>query len=421
MLVKDITLVPAIVDLVDNSVDGARRIREDNYEGLFISINFSREEFSIVDNCGGIPLDIAENYAFRFGRPKEMKHIPGSLGRFGIGMKRAIFKIGNWFRIESCTNKSKFSVEVDVSEWKNDPENWTFAFQDLEENKEQDKVNIGTRIKISDLHENIKSEFALANFQTKLIRNIEDQHLRNIENGLSISVNGIALSHDPIEILESNEIKPMYYEEVFEGKSIPDKLNVRMYSGISESDPNKAGWYVFCNGRLILGADQTETTGWGEKGGITIPRFHNQYARFRGFVFFDSENPKMLPWNTTKTDVDADSSYYRKIRLKMIQMMRPVIDFLNLVDAENDLEDPDERVLQKELNKSKLKRLTEVETTARFVIPDIESRPSKPGMGRISYKKPIEEIKLIQDMLNVSTYKDVGVKTFEYFIEMEVD
>ena len=84
------------------------------------------------------------------------------------------------------------------------------------------------------------------------------------------------------------------------------------------------------------GADQTLTTGWGEGDGRTIPKYHNQFARFRGFAFFDSDNTGLLPWNTTKTGVDADSPIFRAVRLAMITLMRPVIDFLNKLDKEKE-------------------------------------------------------------------------------------
>ena len=72
MLTKDIPLTRAIIDLVDNSVDGALRLHPDNnYEGLWVDIKLNGREFIIEDNCGGIPLEIAQRYAFRFGRPME--------------------------------------------------------------------------------------------------------------------------------------------------------------------------------------------------------------------------------------------------------------------------------------------------------------------------------------------------------------
>ncbi len=71
MLVRDVDLLDAVVDLVDNSVDGARRMRTSNYQGLQVSVEFDATHFSVSDNCGGIPLAIARDYAFRFGRDED--------------------------------------------------------------------------------------------------------------------------------------------------------------------------------------------------------------------------------------------------------------------------------------------------------------------------------------------------------------
>src|ERR1700721_1934299 len=89
MITRDIPLTRAILDLVDNSVDGARRMRADgNFEGLWVRVELDKEHFKVVDNCGGIPVDVARSYAFRFGRPKNAPPTHGSVGQFGVGMKR---------------------------------------------------------------------------------------------------------------------------------------------------------------------------------------------------------------------------------------------------------------------------------------------------------------------------------------------
>ncbi len=106
MLVRDVDLLDAVVDLVDNSVDGARRMRTSNYQGLQVSVEFDATHFSVSDNCGGIPLAIARDYAFRFGRDEDDPRggtDAGSIGQFGVGMKRPLFKLGWYFEVESRT------------------------------------------------------------------------------------------------------------------------------------------------------------------------------------------------------------------------------------------------------------------------------------------------------------------------------
>ena len=84
MLTRDIPLTRAILDLVDNSVDGARRMQANgDFNGLWVRVELDRNHLKIADNCGGIPVDIARNYAFRFGRLR-MLLTPGSVGQFGV-------------------------------------------------------------------------------------------------------------------------------------------------------------------------------------------------------------------------------------------------------------------------------------------------------------------------------------------------
>src|SRR5438552_9476444 len=81
MLIKDIPLTRAIIDLVDNSIDGARRLRgNEKYSGLYVKIQANDKKFKIEDNCGGIDVDLAQHYAFRFGRPLNMVATKHSVG-----------------------------------------------------------------------------------------------------------------------------------------------------------------------------------------------------------------------------------------------------------------------------------------------------------------------------------------------------
>ena len=96
MLTRDIKIEEAILDLLDNCVDGILRNRKSinsdkPYTGSWAKITFAKDSFSIEDNCGGIPWELSE-YAFRMGRdPGRGPDTAGVVGVYGIGMKRAIF------------------------------------------------------------------------------------------------------------------------------------------------------------------------------------------------------------------------------------------------------------------------------------------------------------------------------------------
>lgn len=117
MITRDISIEDAIIDLLDNSIDGANRMNPEDYNGLWIKLTINDTEFIIEDNCGGFSLETAKKYAFRFGRPEDAPKANNTVGRFGIGMKRSLFKIGKNFIVESHCGDDHFKVEVNVDEW----------------------------------------------------------------------------------------------------------------------------------------------------------------------------------------------------------------------------------------------------------------------------------------------------------------
>jgi len=425
MLTRDIELKRAIVDLVDNSVDGARRIgTRKSFDGLWVKIEARTDAFVIADNCGGIPETLARDYAFRFGRPPGTPSLKHSVGQFGVGMKRALFKLGKRAEIESTSARFAFRVVVDVDEWQDKPE-WTFEFEDPRrpsKGRQFAKGKRGTRIQVSRLHSEVSSEFGLENFANRLADEIAAAHLYSMQKGLKITLNGHRLKAEPLTLQQSRYLKPAYEEMVLEG----GKVKVRLYAGLSHSerprgDPKEAGWYIFCNDRLVLGADKSDVTGW--IGGRTdVPKYHNQYAHFRGYAFFDSDDAGLLPWNTTKTGVDENSPRYRPVRQRMMSLMQPVIGFLNAVKDETDrAEKGAETPLREALKEASRKKLADLKTADAFVAPEPGVSREGPRTGRIQYSRPVTEIKRVQKALEVGTYWEAGDKTFEHYLRTECD
>jgi hypothetical protein len=422
MLVKDITLIPAIKDLVDNSVDGARRIKSaSDFRGLWVRVAFDANQFKISDNCGGIDNDIARKYAFRFGRPEEAGQQKHSIGQFGVGMKRSLFKMGSKFTVNSIAERSWFELEVDVNEWKKDPKKWHFVFKDYEDDKRQAAAKRGTTIIVTRLHQGVADEFQSDAFETELVAELQDAHREAIDAGLAITVNGVPLHTQPLTLLDSKEMKPAFVKRTISAKDRKD-VTVRLYAGMSKSkaDQDAAGWYIFCNGRLIVAADQTSLTGWGEGATKRIPKFHPQFSMFRGYVFFDSDDAQLLPWNTMKTGVDTDSPLYRAIKLEMMNLMRPVLDFSYKWDAEKDRFEDDEGPLHTAVNSAMEVRLREVKPNPTFVPPKPPPpKKSDPKLAKISYSVPEKQFTTVKRHLGARSAKEVGEKTFEYYHEME--
>lgn len=291
MLTRDIDIKAAILELIDNSIDGAKRIRKNgDYTGLKINIMLKENEFKIKDNCGGNSIETARRRAFRFGRPDKVSDEGYFTGVFGIGMKRSLFRMGRFFCINSKTQTEEFTLHVDVDEW-------------LEENgnSNNDISVCGTEITVNRLYSGISKNFSLEYFRKTLINHIEKYRTTVAENGLEIFVNDQKITFLKEEIIESANIKPYVNSETV------GNVTIKVIAGVaSKGAPEKAGWYSYCNGRLIVYADKETLTGWGEDG---APIYHPKFAAFRGYVFFESMYWDELPWNTTKIGIDSSSQY----------------------------------------------------------------------------------------------------------------
>jgi hypothetical protein len=201
-------------------------------------------------------------------------------------------------------------------------------------------------------------------------------------------------------------------------------VNVKIYAGLSDRLKDEGGWYIFCNGRMVLEADQTNITGWGEGNEAKVQKYHGDFAFFRGYVFFDSDDAELLPWTTTKTGVDTDSSLYKSVRLEMINMMKPILDFLRKMAIEKSQKErgeiPDSPM--EELLDAPKVSYKEITNVSNFVA---KPRPivtyNGPPLSSIQYYKPISEIEKIKKILKVYTNKAAGEKTFEYFLDNEVE
>lgn len=295
MITRDITINDAIVDLLDNSIDGASRLNQGNYSGLRIDVTLNKDEFIVKDNCGGFSIDTAKKYAFRFGRPDDAPESKSSVGRFGIGMKRALFKIGKNFIVESKTDNEHFRIDVDVEQWKSKTtkinleggeestvDDWSFNYENVDNNDILSEN--GTYIRVLNLFPEVANFFADNGFLNNLRDDIERLLNFSLEKGIEIYLNNQKLAPKNISIFnDDTELMPYHIEE-----ETPNGVKYRIIAGLGEvGDPSVSGWYIYCNDRLVSEADRTEITGWGVG---TIPKWHIDFVMFRGIVFLDAQD-----------------------------------------------------------------------------------------------------------------------------------
>jgi hypothetical protein len=434
MLVKDIELIPAIVDLVDNSIDGAKRLRPDasdeRYRGLEVKLTVSREQFEIEDNCGGIDLDWARDYAFRFGRPEDVAGPLGEVGQFGVGMKRALFKIGQRFTITSTTTSNAFTLPVDVAAWLSDSApDWSFELSDVDEHANVGVEDTGTVIQVDALNPPIADELGNEQFLNRLRDALRLRQALVIAQGMKIVVNEVSVGEFEPALLSSDLVQPIF--ERTQVAANGDQLEMRLYAGLvrlRESDaelddddaeefrqPPEAGWYLYCNDRLLLQANRTGLTGWG----TAAAAYHPQYRQFRGYVLLDGD-AKYMPWTTTKTSVDEDSAVFRAVQTAMFDALQKTQAAMNRIKQERQSSPEGERPGYDAVREAPAVPLRKLAQSARFVLPDPAPRRPAANVKWIRYSVDPEDFDAVASELGVTAALDVGRGTFDYYLQTQV-
>lgn len=345
MLTRDIELKDAVLDMLDNCLDGALRKNNNNpvntsmpYEGYYAKISFNKDRFSIIDNCGGIDEDLAKNYAFRLGRPDTDRDKDlATVGVYGIGMKRAIFKIGQDAKVTSIHPRSSFEIAISP-EWLKDDDNWNLPF----ENIEKPDTEYGTHIEIGELYSAISKTFE-DDFYDDFCATIKEQYSYIIQKGFKVYVNETLVEAKRLGLLVDEEalrnskagITPYIYEVSNNGLNI--FLSVGFYRPLPSDEEqideiegrhskDDAGWTIICNDRVIIANDKSSLTGWGSSG---APAYHSQFVAISGVVIIRSKDASLLPVTTTKRGIDVNSDIYWALRDKMVEGLKMFTNHTN--------------------------------------------------------------------------------------------
>lgn len=461
MLTRDIELKDAIMDLIDNCLDGAMRTKgippahviDDYYKGFRASVFFEDDTFSIADNCGGISRKTAETYAFRFGPPEESSdreetNLP-TVGIYGIGMKRAIFKMGLEAEIVSRTSKGDaFRVAV-PDNWIETPD-WEFELRDIEES-EFPELGCGTKITISKLNEETKREFSTENFKNSLRLALSKHFSIVLQRGFELTVNGEAIEAERVSFLFSEpssggeRYAPYIYNANIQGvevrlivgfygkTTIPDETVMEEEAQGKPRSSDEAGWTVVCNDRVVLYNNRDHLTGWGEAG---VPKYHTQFIGIKGMVIFRSDKPDLLPTTTSKRGIDQNSALYSRVKDKMREGLKIFTDYTNKWKGRQEEE---RRILQlakiepissfvdnpdnlRNRLKIELKEIKRSEAQEYRYKPNLPEPPKDVRYQRISFSKPEKEIKAVADFLTggeaeLLNPKQVGERCFERVLD----
>lgn len=424
MLTRDISVTDCILDLVDNSVDSAWKSLGKkpltlsdgpDFSNIRIDLSFDDKSFAITDNCGGMTQASAEQHALTFGRKDEDPDDTGefSIGVYGIGLKRAVFKIGSDIAIHSTytegSQRKSFSVPIDVDNWVVDPDNdWEFAIVNSAPLKED-----GVSIEVKCLTSLAEATFSDPAFEGELVRTIARDYALHMNRGLKVFVNGERVQGEVFKLFSGDGFMPQFvgWTEVVDGKEI----QIEIVAGLAfpppdENDPSnrrdredKSGWYVACNGRIVLAADKTALTVWGDD----FPAWHPQYTGFFGLITFTTDNTEMLPLTTTKRSVDLSAVVYRRSRPKMKEPTRAWINYTNVRKSDQIAAEGVEKLAGRQ-------SIFQVKPQERLTLPAISAYgPKETTIQFPMLQSRIKELGTAFGNSRMSA-REVGIKAFDY-------
>lgn len=419
MLTRDIDLKDAILDLVDNCLDGALRSAgkaDVDYTKHSIDIEVGGTLFRISDDCGGIPRQIARNYAFKMGREStdNRDNESETIGMYGIGMKRAIFKMGTNAVVRSFNEQDKFKVPISA-DWLEKP-SWD-PLPIIDDTGVNALTTQGTTIEVCDLYDSVARQFASDGFVNDLKTALGEHFTIFIQKGLKIKVNTVAIEPVKIEVLVSAKAEgpaPYVFTKEIEGVEVSIVVGINAAKSNEEDDDDlneftgerssaTAGWNIFCNDRAVIVGDKSRMTGWGDG----VPLYHPQFSVITAIIEFRSASADKLPVTTTKRALDTSSAVWLEAKVKMREGLRIWTTYTN--EWKNHPRS-DQAVFWKSASalalapaleavaaraKTRADGGMEFNPAKRGVLP----RPpdKKPSSRRVIYTRPIEEIRLLSN------------------------
>lgn len=445
MLTRDISLADAILDLIDNCLDGALRIagkKTPNYSKHTIKIDLSGDAFGIEDDCGGIPREIAIKYAFKMGREPDDNRDADTetIGMYGVGMKRAIFKMGRDSLVRTLFNGDAFEVPIS-SAWLDNKDWEPLPIKDSSPETKLKKP--GTRIEVRTLHPSVSRHFKNDGFINELRSAIGEHFTVFIQRGLKIIVNEEPTKPVMVEVLVApgeDAPAPFVFTKSIDGVEVSIAVGLNTGRGPSEDDEEEensgfernrstitAGWTVFCNDRAVIVGDKGRLTGWGD----SIPLYHYQFSVITGIVEFRSASAEKLPVTTTKRALDTASNVWLETVAKMKEGLRVWINHTNAwknyprsnqaefwESAEPmSLHEAVEAVLKRGATK-KSDGSHEYNPAKRKVLPHPPNKT--PSSRKIVFARPIEEIREVSKTLFDREDEKpgiVGEKCFELILD----
>jgi hypothetical protein len=330
-------------------------------------------------------------------------------------MKRAFFKLGRMVELRTRTKDEEAAISWNIDDWVNlgdDNDKWGVPFVDTKEiHLDYSYQAPGTIIRITKLNQAVQTRFTQPEFIVSLRNRLMTSYALFLKSGMKILLNGEELSHSLPTFVTSDEFN-------YTSKSIKENdVDIKIILGITPvSDRVPRGWYIFCNGRMVLEADKDGDTGWG----TLLPMFHPKWNHFLGIVSFSSFNVKALPWSSTKWGVERDSHVYMVALEEMRLQALPILTFLDRWKNSGDDDIPAAHLdeLLKDGHETPIYASAKEERIFIY-----KPKKPQPDVIRISFTKDKILVGKVKSSLGNSEMRNasVGELVFDYYVERELD
>lgn len=318
-LTHDATIDECIFDLIDNAVDAARNdlIQKKSpefddyglparYDGYKIRLNVHAGKLNVADNCGGINATIIKDVAFRFG--KRSSH-PFGIGTYGVGLNRAIFRLGKKVTIETNDGSHAYQLSIDSKSYIAS-DSWDVPVKPLRKKK----LTAGTTLLIT-LAADVAADLASPTRLQNIAKRAEWRYAHILKKGFEIEIDDKSLRQKLIQFRGDSAFTKRNYDYPDDGVHVFIEFGEHHHhrfkkeSGWTEKRSRQStseyGWNVTCNDRTILIADRSQQTGWPAV-------WHPEYNGFVGHVSFVSRDPTKLPWDSKKSGMDPGHPIFKK-------------------------------------------------------------------------------------------------------------
>jgi len=252
LITRDITLGDAILDLIDNSINAAMHDVTNplNSAKAFFSfltskntklrarieVEISEKRITVIDDAGGIQFEHARDGIFHFGAAEGSLTKRDRLSVFGIGMKRAMFKIGNKISILSDHRDGGFSLNLDANEWEETPQDkWGFDIKRMAKS-----TSVGTIVEVSELHDDVRRRVADGTFTTLLREKIAKTYSYFLGRFVRIDLNGKEVP--PVEF----EIGSNFTHENYKKDGVEYSITAGIGRTGTRFKDEFAGWFIYC-------------------------------------------------------------------------------------------------------------------------------------------------------------------------------